>query len=110
MVTRSASGPSSLSERIASSSIGSSVAATASTTTASAAPSQASPMAATRNSSSIGAVSGSRSSMSASGGITVPARSAISSSSSFMRSARTCTWVFSRATLTVRPESSEACR
>lgn len=67
-------------------------------------------MAATRNSSSTGAVSGSRSSGSASGGITMLARPATSSSSSFMRSARTCTWVFSSATLTVRPVSSEACR
>ena len=60
-------------------------------------------MAATRNSSSTGGVSGSRSSTSASGGMTASARPATSSSSSSMRSASTCTWVFSSATLTVRP-------
>ena len=42
--------------------------------------------------------------------MTVFAPAGDSSSSSFIRSARTCTCVFSRATLTVRPAPSEAWR
>ncbi len=77
------------------------------------APSQASAMVPTRNSSSTGTSSGALSENSvgatAGTGALPPVLRTTSSRSSSIRSASAATWVFSRATLVVRPEAV-ACR